>query len=292
MGQLMTSTAHSKKCAVELFSATDFTIETLTETYNRTRIDYIVPMPMNVARLRDYIHNYDVELEASVVATIEREIVGLGMLGVRDDQAWITRLGVAPSKRRNNAGQAMMEHLIQQAKERGAQKIILEVIKDNWPAFYLFKKLGFHVTRELLVLRRPPIKANLKRKPYTIKFLDAATVSDLLEERQSHPSWLDEASSLRKAGNLEGLKIRLVDGSHGWIAYQHTLYQLARIVLQPETGDKEAVARALLHALHTRHLLHDTKLENLPALDPYWKVFEEFGYLISFTRIEMYLDLS
>ncbi|HEY88506.1 MAG TPA: GNAT family N-acetyltransferase [Thermoflexia bacterium] len=282
----------AKKRSVELFPATAFPIETLTETYNRARIDYIVPMPMNVARMRAYIHNYDVELESSVIATLGREIVGLGMLGVRDQRAWITRLGVAPNKRRNNAGQGMMEYLIQQAKERGAQQVTLEVIKDNWPAFYLFKKLGFHVTRELLVLRRPPIKAQLKRKPYTLTFLDAATVSALLEGRQSQPSWLDELPSLRKAGNLEGLKIRLVDGSYGWVAYQHALYQLARIVLQPETGDKMTVAHALLHALHTRHLLHDTKLENLPAVDPYRKVFEEFGYLVSFTRIEMHLDLS
>lgn len=280
-----------KKCSVELFPATDFSMATLTEAYNQARIDYIVPMPMNVARMRAYIHNYDVTLESSVVATIEHEIVGLGMLGIREQRAWITRLGISPNKRRNTAGQAIMEYLIQESRERGAQKIILEVIKGNEPAYHLFKKLGFYVTRELLVLRRPPLKAPSKYKPYTVTYLNEATTSDLLEQRHSKPSWLDEAPSLRHAGGLEGLSVRLIDGSHGWIAYQHALYQLGRIVLQPETGDKIAVAQALLHALHTRHLLHDTKFENLPALDPYWEVFEECGYIVSFKRLEMNLDL-
>ncbi len=40
--------------------ASAFPLEALTDAYNQTRIDYIIPMPMNVTRLREYIHNYDV----------------------------------------------------------------------------------------------------------------------------------------------------------------------------------------------------------------------------------------
>ena len=78
-----------------LLPASAFTYEELTAAYNHTRVDYIVPMPMNAARLREYVETYDIDMNASVVAVDGTEILGLSMLGLRADRAWITRLGGA-----------------------------------------------------------------------------------------------------------------------------------------------------------------------------------------------------
>jgi hypothetical protein len=40
---------------MELIPANAFTLQELADAYNETRIDYIIPMPMTVERLRDYI---------------------------------------------------------------------------------------------------------------------------------------------------------------------------------------------------------------------------------------------
>jgi ribosomal protein S18 acetylase RimI-like enzyme len=281
---------------LRILPASQFTLETLTEAYNQTRIDYIVPMPMNVARLEAYIDHYDVNLEDSAVAVLDDDILGLSMLGVRGERTWITRLGVLPNKRRCGAGEALMHYLIDRSRQRGAQKIILEVIKNNWPAFYLFKKLGFVLTRELLVLRRPPHGMEVSVPSYTLETFGSERAEALLAERKSHPSWLDERPSLKNAGHLEALRVTL-DGSEtgqtgeGWLVYQHELYQLGRLVIQPETGDSERVTCALIHALHTLHPYHDTKFENLPVESAAWPVLETFGYLAAFRRLEMSLDL-
>ncbi len=79
--------------------ASAFTVEELVNAYNQTRVDYIVPMPMNVRRLNEYIHNYDVKLEHSAVAMSGEQILGLSMLGVRPGHCWCTRLGVLPGRR-------------------------------------------------------------------------------------------------------------------------------------------------------------------------------------------------
>jgi ribosomal protein S18 acetylase RimI-like enzyme len=275
-----------------LSPASSFTLEELTEAYNQTRIDYIVPMPMNVSRLQEYIHNYDVDMDHSAVATYEGQILGIAMLGIRDDTTWITRLGVLPVKRRRGTGQILMEALIEESYRLQAHTIILEVIKGNVPAHRLFHKLGFRETRDLLVLRRPPTHHLPDVAPYSVDYLDPQSASTLLDERRSHPSWLDQAPSLRNAGNLEALRVELADGSYGWLVYQHNLFQLGRLVLQPEQGNHLDVARALMHALHSRYPRHDTKHENLPAHDPLWPVLKEFDYLVSFRRIEMELPLD
>ena len=82
---------------MDLVPANHFTYEQLVDAYNQTRIDYVVPMPMNVARMREYSRVYDIDLARSVVALEDNIMQGLGMLGVRDNRTWITRLGVLTS---------------------------------------------------------------------------------------------------------------------------------------------------------------------------------------------------
>ncbi len=278
--------------SLELVPASCYSMEALTAAYNQTRIDYIVPMPMNVARLEAYIQHYDCDLGRSVVARLGGEVLGLAMLGVRSRRTWITRLGVLPVSRRNGSGEAMMRYLIDRSRDLGAEDSILEVIKNNVPAQQLFTKLGFRVTRELLILRRPPGLPVVDAPAYRVTAGDQQRALELLRRRRSVPSWLDETQSLRNCGGLLSLEVSLDDGSHGWLVYQSTVFQLGRLVLQTESGNPARVAQALAHALHTRHPIQDTKTENIPADDPHLPGLLAMRYLESFRRMEMRLDLT
>jgi ribosomal protein S18 acetylase RimI-like enzyme len=278
--------------SVDLIPASAFSYEELTEAYNHTRVDYLVPMPMNAARLREYVETYDVDMDCSVVAVDGNEILGLAMLGVRERRAWITRLGIIRSKRRRGTGWQMVTHLVSQARQKEAGHIVIEVIKNNTPAHNLFLKAGFRPTRELLVLRRPPGPPKIEAPTGNIKTLGYTEAIRLLENRASEPSWLDETESLINAGNLAALYAILEDGSKGWLVYQNTVFQLGRLVVQTDEGNPLLVGRALLHYLHCVHQAQDTKTENLPKSDPHWPAFQELGYLQVFDRIEMVLPLK
>lgn len=277
---------------VELLPASQFTIEELVTIYNRGRVDYIVPMPMSVASLREYVQNYDVDLEKSAVGLLDGDPVGLNMLGVRPGRTWVTRLEVLPSKRGYGMGQRLMTRLIDHSRRLEASHIILEVIKNNVPAHCLFHKLGFRETRMLLVIRRPPGPPTHEAPDYTVQHLNQEQAIAFLDRRRSIPSWLDETPSLVNAGSLAGLRIELDNGDWGWLVYQKTPLQLRRLVLQTEAGDPHQVGLALTRALHIRYPDTDTKSENLPLYDPHWSAMQEGGYLEAFRRIEMRLDLA
>lgn len=274
---------------IALFPASAFSYEELTDAYNHTRVDYIVPMPLNAAKLREYVETYDVDMDASAVAVDGNEILALGMLGAREGRAWITRLGVIRSKRRQRTGWTLVNHLIDQAQHRKARYIIIEVIENNVPALSLFDKRGFKKTRQLLVLRRPPGPPKMDVPQTEIQILGYSDAVRLLQERRSIPSWIDEYESLINAGNLSGFYANLEDGSKGWLVYQNTVFQLGRFVLQTEAGDPHNVARILLSHLHAEHSVQDTKMENLPLEDPHWPAFKELGYLKVFQRVELIL---
>ncbi len=280
-----------KQSTIELIPASNFSYEELTDAYNHTRVDYIVPMPMNAAKLREYVETYNVDMDASAVAVDGYELLGLAMLGVREGRAWITRLGVIRSNRRRRTGWTLVTHLIEQARQKKANYVILEVIEDNLPAYNLFVKKGFKETRQLFVLRRPPGQPEIDAPEAQVQRLGYVEAKYLLNNRSSRPSWIDESESLINAGNLGTYYATLVDGSAGWLVYQNTVFQLGRLVIQTEVGNPLHVAKALLHALHSEHSAQDTKTENLPAADPHWPVFKEMGYMAMFNRYEMILML-
>jgi hypothetical protein len=246
---------------------------------------------MNATRLRDYVETYDIDLDSSVVAVEGNEILGLAMLGIRKQRAWLTRLGVIRSKRRQGTGWRMVTHLLDQARHKEARCVIIEIIKNNVPAHSLFTQLGFRETRRLLVLRRPPGPAQIIPPPAEVKTLGYPEALQLLTKRNSQPSWIDEYESLLNAGNLAAFWTNLANGSQGWLVYQNTVFQLGRLVIQTEQGNPFQVGRVLLHHLHTVHPAQDTKTENLPADNPHWPAFKELGYLLMFDRIEMVLSL-
>jgi GNAT superfamily N-acetyltransferase len=279
---------------MKLISADEFTLEELADAYNQTRIDYIVPMPMTVDRLRHYIDIYDVDLASSCAAVDEGEILGLGMLGVREERGWITRLGVVPQGRRRGVGGNIMSFLLGAAARLSLPAVWLEVIEGNNPAYELFCALDFEVTRELIVARRPPRFAEMApgeraERPHLrqLRSLGYEATMDLLTSRHDEPNWLNQTESLRNSRELSSLFVETQEGGRGWVTYQTSLLQLTHIVVHASEGDPGAVATALLQTLHEYYPTQDAIAENIPADDPIWEGFLRVGYFDAFRRIEM-----
>lgn len=273
--------------SIQLVSASSFSIHQLVAAYNQTRVDYLVPMPMNAARLAEYIHIYDVDLERSRVAVAGDQILGLAMLGVRPGRTWITRLGVLPIKRRRGVGEALMRALLDVTDQLGINCTSLEVIKHNTPAHTLFLKLGFTETRELLILRRPP--GPPAEIPATQAcWLERAEALALLDTPMALPAWTNETRSLANIENIMGLSISLPDGTAGWLVFERQKFILSHFVMLTSSGDSVALGRALLAHLYQRYPELDTHAENIPVHDPHLPAFFDTRFVESFRRIDMY----
>lgn len=272
---------------IKLLPASRFSIDELTAIYNQTRVDYMVPMPMNAARLTEYISVYDVDLEHSLVAMQGDEMRGVAMLGVREGRAWVTRLGVIPTTRRTGVGEALTVGLLEQAEQLNVNFDMLEVIKNNTPAHTLFLKLGFYEIGELLVLRRSPVPppdpvvASAER-------LDRAESLILVGRDRGTQPWTNQSESLFNAQEVSGLHLTLADGSRGWLVYQRQKFTLTRFIYKTETGDPVQMAYAFLSHLHHQYPRLDTQLENIQVNDPHLPAFYQMGYVESFRRIEMW----
>ncbi|GMV32646.1 MAG: hypothetical protein DCC59_02505 [Chloroflexi bacterium] len=277
--------------AIQLMPASRFTIEELTALYNQTRVDYLVPMPMNSARLQEYIRVYDVDVERSVLAIEDGVPRGVVMLGARPERTWITRLGVIPSTRRGGVGEALCRRLIENSEAMGVRFIMLEVIKNNTPAHQLFLKLGFYEVGELLILRRSPTthtKPLIEPVVADARRLERYEALDLIGYDRGTQPWTNQSESMAHFENVSGMRVTLPDGSCGWIAYQREKFTLTHFIYKTEQGDPAQVAYAFLSHLHHQYPRLDTHIENIQADDPHLPAFYRMGYVESFRRIEMW----
>ncbi len=273
---------------LKILPASQFTTEELTDFYNETRVDYLVPMPMSVEVMAEYIHDFDVDLEHSPIIqdTESGEFLGLGMLGVREESSWITRLGITPAARRRGAASAIMEAMFASSRQIGSKRTILEVIKKNTPARKLFEKNGFQKTRELLVLRRAPIRPPLSPTG-KINWLYR---KDALVALRTYPhslTWINDLSSMENASMFQGFSIELNDGTRGWLVYRHKKHSITHFVFHTERGNPIRMARNILIYLHLQYHRMDAYAENLSADDPHLPAFFDLGYFEAFRRVEM-----
>lgn len=85
----------------------------------------------------------DNEFSHYIVAKVGGKIVGYGGMWLVLNEAHVTNVGVLPEYRGEGIGELIMRSLIAIARNRGAEKMTLEVRKSNYVAQNLYSKLGF-----------------------------------------------------------------------------------------------------------------------------------------------------
>ncbi|WP_370207567.1 ribosomal protein S18-alanine N-acetyltransferase [Aeromicrobium sp.] len=80
---------------------------------------------------------------AVLVAESDATVVGYVDVGVGADVAALHRVAVAPTHRRRGLASQLVEAGRDAARERGAERMLLEVAADNDPALALYAAHGF-----------------------------------------------------------------------------------------------------------------------------------------------------
>lgn len=87
------------------------------------------------------------ELESRVnryyVAELDGEVIAYGGSRIVGCDADVQTIAVAADNRGQGLGRALMEQLMQAARDEGALQMFLEVRADNEPAAALYESLGF-----------------------------------------------------------------------------------------------------------------------------------------------------
>jgi GNAT superfamily N-acetyltransferase len=136
---------------VTLHPASSLSPAELTALFNAGYEGYVIPFHLDESAFRWMVDSFDIDLDASRVASRDGEPAGFANLALRGDQAWIGGVGVVAAARRQGLGEQLMRALHDEARRRGVTRVWLEVIDQNEGAFRLYEKLGYEVVREVEV---------------------------------------------------------------------------------------------------------------------------------------------
>jgi ribosomal-protein-alanine N-acetyltransferase len=102
----------------------------------------------------------DPERACCYIADQDGRIVGFVCLRVMSDEAEVLNLAVEPSVRRLGVGARLLDHALQEAAQKGARRVFLEVRDTNEPALALYQRYGFAVSmRRVGYYSDPPADA-------------------------------------------------------------------------------------------------------------------------------------
>jgi ribosomal protein S18 acetylase RimI-like enzyme len=267
--------------------------EALVQALNAAYADYFTPIYLTVPSFRQLVSREDILPERSVAALCGDQIVGMGLLAVREARAWIGGLGVIPAFRRQGVGRQLMGALLGHAHRATCRRVQLEVITVNAPARALYLSLGFRQQRRLSVLftgegsSLPSPDAGLQ--------VDDASPASLLHELPrflaAPPPWQHEIDSMWAViDRVEGLaaRDRLGDllGLCLWSGDETQAGVMSLAGRSPETG------AALLAALRRRVPQARLAYLNVPEDDPMLPVLLAAGFQETLAQYEMIAELS
>jgi GNAT superfamily N-acetyltransferase len=254
---------------LEIVSARSLSPGERAELFNAAYEGYFVPFHVDEQQLAFMDDVFDLDLDASRIAYRDGEPVGLGNLGLRDEDAWIGGVGVVSAARRSGVGEALMRALHDQARERGVRRVWLEVIVENTGAFALYEKLGYELVQDVEVWTLPGAEGE-----HAGREVPVAEVRARLPER--HEPWQRADGTLSHYDDVRGL----VTAGGAMLFCVRSSAQL-----QQYTGEPEPLLRAL-------RTFGDVYVLNLPADDPAAAVLRELGGSVVVRQHEMLLELE
>ena len=123
----------------------------LAELFCQAFKDYLVPISSDPVALAARIRQEQIDLAASLVIRVPNgELAGLALVARRSDTSRLAGMGITSPWRGQEAGQALVTRVVQEARDRGDRRMVLEVIEQNTPAVRLYEKSGFVALRRLV----------------------------------------------------------------------------------------------------------------------------------------------
>ena len=135
-------------------SASDYSNPELVDILNRGFEGYFVPITFHVTAFLNMVRKDGIDLTTSRVLLKNDNPIGIALIARRGWTSRLAAMGIAKEYRATGAGSWFMEYLIHEARQRGEQEMLLEVIEQNEPAVHLYQKYGFEIVRRLIGLIR------------------------------------------------------------------------------------------------------------------------------------------
>ncbi len=230
-----------------VMAASSLSMSQLADVFNQAFSDYMVEVFFTPGSLREYVYRHSLDLELSLAAEADGYLVGMLMCGSDGETTWNAGMGVHPRWRRRGLGSVLLDDWLEEARQRGERRALLEVIVQNLVALNLYRSRGFRELRAYQGFEgRPTWRRGPAINPDRIGEVRPEELAPVY--RKGH-SWQKRPEVMARLEGFTALTIRGSDhgGVDGYLIYENNSGQMYIFDLTPNAG-----GRALLeHAVGT-----------------------------------------
>lgn len=252
------------------------TIDQLLEVFNLSFSDYLVPFVLTKAQLEDKIKSDSVNLELSVGAFQNNQLIAFMLHGfdLVDNLKVVYNAGtgVIPEKRGQKLTSRMYAYLMPILHEKGIDNIQLEVISTNAVAIKTYKNLGFEMVRELNCYKGL-LQVSTKIEAVEIRNLDIYDWQKLKSFWDFKPSWQNAITAVEKLKSTNvSLGVYRDNNLMGYIIYNPTLKRIHQLAVE-KTERNNGFGTMLLNAIATQYEkeISIINVEDTPEMDTFMK---------------------
>jgi ribosomal protein S18 acetylase RimI-like enzyme len=274
---------------LKIISAATVTLEELAAAFVAAFSGYFYPMPLTAEQLSRRVRFEHLDISRSLLAYDADRLVGMAMLGLRRDVAWVGGFGITPEYRGRGRAQELMTALIEEARRCQARTLTLEVLRQNSAAIHLYERAGMTTARDLIIYERG---ADVAPTHSTAQLMEAPPVELLQHFHRLHgqpPAWQRELSALLVMEDVRGLYLGERELPSAYALFREGPNEKTYIVdlAAREQADADALCAGL-----TAHVgLRSLRIINEPESSIFCAALTAHGFVESERQHEMRMAL-
>ncbi len=241
---------------MEIKTLKGISAQEILNAFNESFSDYFIPFHLSQAQLESKMEADKVAPNLSVGVFENGQLIAFILHGfdIINNEKIIYNggTGVIPNKRGIGLTKQMYQYILPSLKEKGIDKLILEVISENTQAIRSYQKSGYEVDRELICYKGE-ITLPLTSTDVEIKELPSYNWDILQTFWDTTPTWQNSINVVNelKASNTS-LGAYYQNQLVGYLIYNPTSNRLQQIAIK-KTFRQKKVATALIQQLCEKH---------------------------------------
>lgn len=249
---------------MKIRSLREVSVRELTEVFNDSFSDYILPFHLIEDSLAFKLNSELVDLDYSIGAFDKGKLVAFMLTGVKrvDEQTYYYNAGtgVRPAYRGQRLVAQMYSYTIPIWKEAGSSvNLSLEVIKGNDKAIRAYRAQGYNISRDLLCFKGQPREMHYKTANIVIEDVEQVCWKTVLPFWDIQPSWQNSIAVLEKAKEDIRFKVAKMRGNIvGYVIYHKSngkIFQLAVDKTHRNKGIAKLLVNDVVNILETPILI-------------------------------------
>ena len=269
-------------------------IQDLTHAFNSAFSDYIIPFHFSPDQLAEKLKADKFNAQYSVGAFDGKKLIGFIFHGYEEVDHVKTLYnggtGVVPQYRGNRLTQQMYAYVLPILKEKGIERIQLEVISSNDPAIRSYEKTGFTHDRTVTCFKGTLIPREV-HKNLNIKIVDQPNWEHWIQFQDTLPTW-QNSNHVLSAINNQTICLNLYKGdlNLGYCIFNPKMNRIHQIGVRADYR-RQGIGRQILEYIR-QHYSQEISIINVDNnAIPLINFFKNSGFQTTIEQKEMSLAL-